>query len=145
VAGSGTSAVAPLWAGLMARINQRLGWRVGTASEFLYEPSFAATFKDVTVGSNGSPTSSRSPAGERSGRGPWELSPMRACSRSKALACCCGSTPGGLIPLEIYELAQHFTVPKLVVALVKHADRLVPGSARAVALRRFSRSPNLPK
>jgi uncharacterized membrane protein (DUF2068 family) len=54
-------------------------------------------------------------------------------------------TPGGLIPLEIYELPQHFTVPKLVVALVKHADRLVPGSARAVALRRFSRSPNLPK
>jgi uncharacterized membrane protein (DUF2068 family) len=27
-------------------------------------------------------------------------------------------TTGGLIPLEIYELAQHFTVPKLVVALV---------------------------
>ena len=27
-------------------------------------------------------------------------------------------TTGGLIPLEIYELAQHFTMPKLVVALV---------------------------
>lgn len=49
----GTSAVAPLWAALMARINQRLGWRVGNVSAFLYEPSFAATCRDVLDGSNG--------------------------------------------------------------------------------------------
>lgn len=37
VTGAGTSAAAPLWAGLIAQINQRVGRRVGLIAPFLYE------------------------------------------------------------------------------------------------------------
>jgi kumamolisin len=48
----GTSAVAPLWAGLIARFNQRLGTRVGYINPLLYE--IAPTgFNSVTKGTNG--------------------------------------------------------------------------------------------
>jgi kumamolisin len=46
----GTSAVAPLWAGLIARINQRLGTRVGFINPKLY--SSTGAFNDVTLGNN---------------------------------------------------------------------------------------------
>jgi kumamolisin len=53
----GTSAVAPLWAGLTACINQLLGKRVGALASILYTqvapaPGITA-FHDVTVGNNG--------------------------------------------------------------------------------------------
>jgi kumamolisin len=49
----GTSAVAPLWAGLLARINQSLGKNVGFINPMLYAAKSAATFHDITTGSNG--------------------------------------------------------------------------------------------
>jgi kumamolisin len=47
----GTSAVAPLWAGLIARLNAKLGRPVGFFNPFLY--SHAATCRDITTGNNG--------------------------------------------------------------------------------------------
>jgi len=50
----GTSAVAPLWAGLIARINQKLGSPVGYANPLLYGNAGAAGgFHDITSGNNG--------------------------------------------------------------------------------------------
>jgi kumamolisin len=49
----GTSAVAPLWAGLLARINQSLGKNAGYINPMLYAAKTAATFHDITSGSNG--------------------------------------------------------------------------------------------
>jgi kumamolisin len=48
----GTSAVAPLWAALIARINQSIGAAAGFLNPFLYSPNGAATFHDVTSGNN---------------------------------------------------------------------------------------------
>jgi kumamolisin len=50
----GTSAVAPLWAGLIALLNQSLGKPVGFLNPLLYPKSNKATdFNDVTSGNNG--------------------------------------------------------------------------------------------
>jgi kumamolisin len=50
----GTSAVAPLWAGLIALINQSLGKRVGFINPLLYRFSTTTdVFQDITEGSNG--------------------------------------------------------------------------------------------
>lgn len=49
----GTSAVAPLWAGLLARINQGLGMNVGYLNPLLYSATAESTFHDITLGSNG--------------------------------------------------------------------------------------------
>jgi kumamolisin len=49
----GTSAVAPLWSGLLARINQSLGKSVGYLNPLLYGASAAATLHEITSGSNG--------------------------------------------------------------------------------------------
>jgi kumamolisin len=50
----GTSAVAPLWAGLMARINQALSKPAGFVNALLYGSSVRATeFNDITRGNNG--------------------------------------------------------------------------------------------
>jgi kumamolisin len=47
----GTSAVAPLWAGLIALLNQKLGAPVGLLQPKLY--SFTeGTFRDITTGNN---------------------------------------------------------------------------------------------
>lgn len=46
----GTSAVAPLWAGLVARLNQVLGRRLGFANPLVYRHT--ASFTDITTGSN---------------------------------------------------------------------------------------------
>jgi kumamolisin len=52
--GGGTSAVAPLWAGLVALLNERLGHPVGFLNPSLYGPVTAAGgFNDITSGSNG--------------------------------------------------------------------------------------------
>ncbi|MGB8841782.1 MAG: hypothetical protein WCC64_11995, partial [Aliidongia sp.] len=48
----GTSAVAPLWAGLIARINAAKGSPVGFINPTLYAGS--ATLNDITRGNNGS-------------------------------------------------------------------------------------------
>ena len=50
---AGTSAVAPLWAGLTALINQQIGGPVGFLNPQIYQSSVASTFNDVTSGSNG--------------------------------------------------------------------------------------------
>jgi kumamolisin len=49
----GTSAVAPLWAGLIALINQSMGKPVGFLNPPLYQVNEAADFNDVTSGNNG--------------------------------------------------------------------------------------------
>jgi quinol monooxygenase YgiN len=49
----GTSAVAPLWAGLFALINQSLGTNVGYVNSLLYSATEEATFHDITSGNNG--------------------------------------------------------------------------------------------
>ncbi len=48
----GTSAVAPLWAALFARLQQALGAPVGFANPRLYTPADEATFHDITSGTN---------------------------------------------------------------------------------------------
>jgi len=50
----GTSAVAPLWAGLIALLNQHFGHPVGYLNPLIYSlPSTAHAFYDITNGSNG--------------------------------------------------------------------------------------------
>jgi kumamolisin len=50
----GTSAVAPLWAGLVALINQSLGKPAGYLNAVLYQKAVpAACFNDITSGNNG--------------------------------------------------------------------------------------------
>lgn len=48
----GTSAVAPLWAGLIARFNQKLGKPVGDLHAAIYQIGVSA-FRDITQGNNG--------------------------------------------------------------------------------------------
>jgi kumamolisin len=48
----GTSAVAPLWAGLVALMNENLGESAGFLHPYLYKQPAAATFRDITEGSN---------------------------------------------------------------------------------------------
>ncbi|MGA7291786.1 MAG: S53 family peptidase [Terriglobales bacterium] len=51
----GTSAVAPLWAGLVARLNHTLGKPVGFLNPSIYVKNVEASgFHDITVGNNGS-------------------------------------------------------------------------------------------
>jgi kumamolisin len=49
----GTSAVAPLWAGLIALLNQQLGKSVGFLNTSVYGPLATTAFNDVVSGSNG--------------------------------------------------------------------------------------------
>ena len=50
----GTSAVAPLWAGLITLMNQHLGHPVGYLNPLIYGlPSTAHAFHDITTGNNG--------------------------------------------------------------------------------------------
>jgi kumamolisin len=50
----GTSAVAPLWAGLTARLNEQLGAPLGFAQPLLYPLLGSSSFHDITSGDNGS-------------------------------------------------------------------------------------------
>jgi kumamolisin len=50
----GTSAVAPLWAGLIARINQQTGKPIGFLNPLIYAQAVEASgFNDITEGNNG--------------------------------------------------------------------------------------------
>lgn len=50
----GTSAVAPLWSGLIALLNEKMGRQVGYPNPALYAlPVNAKAFRNITVGSNG--------------------------------------------------------------------------------------------
>jgi len=49
----GTSAVAPLWAGLIAVANQQLGTTVGFLQPTIYAAKAASAFNDITEGNNG--------------------------------------------------------------------------------------------
>lgn len=49
----GTSAVAPLWAGLVARMNQKLGQPVGFLNPRLYSTDVGQAMRDITNGNNG--------------------------------------------------------------------------------------------
>ncbi len=49
----GTSAVAPLWAGLIALFNQSLGKSVGYLNPTLYQNGENGSFRDITSGNNG--------------------------------------------------------------------------------------------
>ncbi len=49
----GTSAVAPLWAGLIAVINQQTGTTAGFINPTIYAAKAAACFNDITSGNNG--------------------------------------------------------------------------------------------
>ena len=49
----GTSAVAPLWAGLAAVANQQLGTKVGFLQPAIYAAKAASAFNDITQGNNG--------------------------------------------------------------------------------------------
>ena len=49
----GTSAVAPLWAGLVAVANQQLGAQAGFIQPAIYGAKAASAFNDITVGNNG--------------------------------------------------------------------------------------------
>lgn len=65
----GTSAVAPLWAGLAALINQGLGHSVGFINAFLYRlPAESSALRDITEGNNGS---SREKGAYEAGKG-WD-------------------------------------------------------------------------
>jgi kumamolisin len=55
----GTSAVAPLWAGLLALINESLGANVGYLNPLLYSAKVEATFHDITSGNNGTYTAGK--------------------------------------------------------------------------------------
>jgi kumamolisin len=50
----GTSATAPLWAALFARINQALGRRIGFFNPVLYTRCAVGVLNDITLGNNGS-------------------------------------------------------------------------------------------
>ncbi len=50
---AGTSAVSPLYAGLVLRMNQSLGQRVGYLNPFLYKNGGSDIFRDMTTGNNG--------------------------------------------------------------------------------------------
>lgn len=49
---SGTSGVAPLWAGLIALLNQKLNTRLGFINPTLYEIRDSGVFRDITQGNN---------------------------------------------------------------------------------------------
>jgi kumamolisin len=49
----GTSAVAPLWAALIALLSESIGKPLGYANLLLYPPGAAATFRPITSGNNG--------------------------------------------------------------------------------------------
>ena len=55
----GTSAVAPLWAGLIALINESLGKPAGFVNPLLYEKAALGSFRDVVEGNNGAYSAAR--------------------------------------------------------------------------------------
>jgi kumamolisin len=72
----GTSAVAPLWAALVAQLNQHLGTRVGFINPLLYEQLDRSVFNDVSRGGNGA---------YRARRGAWDACTGNGTPRGRAL------------------------------------------------------------
>ena len=52
IAMGGTSAVAPMWAALAARLNQRLGHSIGFFAPLLYGAPAGTLLRNVTAGGN---------------------------------------------------------------------------------------------
>ena len=52
----GTSAAAPLWAGLIVLLNQKLNRRLGFINPLLYGIDQANGFRDINLGNNGAYT-----------------------------------------------------------------------------------------
>ena len=52
VLSSGTSAAAPIWAGLLACVAEKTGSRLGCINTLLYSKEFAPAFREITVGNN---------------------------------------------------------------------------------------------
>jgi kumamolisin len=71
----GTSAVAPLWAALVAQLNQHLGSRAGFLNPLLYEID-RSVFNDVPTGGNGA---------YRARRGAWDACTGHGTPRGRAL------------------------------------------------------------
>ena len=71
----GTSAVAPLWAALVAQLNQHLGARAGFLNPLLYQLD-ASVFNDVPTGGNGA---------YRARRGAWDACTGHGTPRGRAL------------------------------------------------------------
>ena len=72
----GTSAVAPLWAALVAQLNQHLGSRVGFLNPLLYEQLDRSVFNDVSKGTNGA---------YRARRAAWDACTGHGTPRGRAL------------------------------------------------------------
>jgi kumamolisin len=72
----GTSAVAPLWAALVAQLNQRVGARAGFLNPLLYERLDRAVFNDVWRGTNGA---------YRARRAAWDACTGHGTPRGRAL------------------------------------------------------------
>lgn len=72
----GTSAVAPLWAALVAQLNQHLGSPVGFLNPLLYESLDRSVFNDVARGGNGA---------YRARRGAWDACTGHGSPRGRAL------------------------------------------------------------
>ena len=72
----GTSAVAPLWAALVAQLNQHLGARAGFINPLLYEHLDRSVFNDVPRGGNGA---------YRARRGRWDACTGHGTPRGRAL------------------------------------------------------------
>lgn len=58
----GTSAVAPLWAGITARLNQGSGRKLGFLNTVLYTPAARSSLREVTNGDNAIPAIGGQPA-----------------------------------------------------------------------------------
>ncbi len=83
----GTSAVAPLWAGLVALLNQKLNRRLGFLNPALYSLGQTKAFRDIVTGNNGaySATAGWDPCtGQGSPDGTVLLSAMEAPAASHA-------------------------------------------------------------
>jgi len=72
----GTSAVAPLWAALVAQINQHRGGRAGFLNPLLYGAVDRSVFNDVPTGGNGA---------YRARRGAWDACTGHGTPRGRAL------------------------------------------------------------
>jgi kumamolisin len=73
----GTSAVAPLWAALVAQLNQRLGSRAGYLNPLLYDDALDhSVFNDISKGTNGA---------YRARRGAWDACTGHGTPRGSAL------------------------------------------------------------
>jgi kumamolisin len=82
----GTSAVAPLWAALIARINQKLGARVGFINPQLYAlPQNSGAFNDIITGDNKCTNKRGTSIGYQAGPG-WDACSGLGSPNGEALA-----------------------------------------------------------